>query len=126
MRTQRQLRVGEAVRHALADVFQRGDVPWPKNFMAAGKVPLITVTEVQISPDLQNAKAFIMPLGGERTKETVDALNEIVGFFRHEIALAVKLRFVPKLRFEPDTSFDYAENIEKILQDPIVAKDLGK
>lgn len=126
MRSQRQLRVGEAIRHALANVFQRGDVPWHKEFIASGRVPIITVTEVQVSPDLKNATAFVMPLGGERLGETIKELNNIVGFFRHEIAQSVDLRFVPKLRFATDTSFDYAERIEKILQDPAVEKDLQK
>ncbi len=120
MRSQRQLRVGEAIRHALADVLQRGDVPWPKGFSA----PLITVTEVRISPDLQNATAFVIPLGGHKVAETTRALNDIVGFFRHEIAQKVKLRYVPKLNFKTDESFDYAQKIEKILNDPVVAKDL--
>ena len=120
MRSQRQLRVGEAIRHALADVFQRGDVPWPKDFSA----PVITVTEVQVSPDLQNATAFVMPLGGQKAVETTKALNAIVGFFRHEIALKVKLRYVPKLHFKTDESFDYAQKIESILNTPDVAKDL--
>ncbi len=120
MRSQRQLRVGEAIRHALADVFQRGDVPWPKDFSA----PLVTVTEVQISPDLQNATAFVMPLGGQRAAETARVLNDIIGFFRHEIAQKVKLRYVPKLNFRTDDSFDYAQKIETLLNTPSVAKDL--
>ncbi len=120
MRSQRQLRVGEAIRHALANVLMRGDVPWPQDF----KAPMITVTEVNVSPDLQNATAFIMPLGGKETAEVVRALNGIVGFFRHALAEAVNLRFVPKLVFKSDESFDYAQNIERLLQDPSVAKDL--
>jgi ribosome-binding factor A len=121
MATQRQLRVGEEIRHELASVFMRGDVPWPADF---GKTPFITVTEVQVSPDLRNAYAFIMPLGGERVAETVKILNKIAGFFRHDLAKSMKLRYVPVVRFKADTSFDYAENIEKILHDPKVVKDL--
>jgi ribosome-binding factor A len=120
MRSQRQLRVGEAIRHALASVLMRGDVPWPKSF----KPPLITITEVDVSPDLQNATAFVMPLGGHDTAVTVSALNGIAGFFRHSLAENVKLRYVPKLTFKADTSFDYASNIERLLQEPKVAKDL--
>ncbi len=121
MRSQRQLRVGEAIRHALANVLMRGDIPWPQNY----KAPMITVTEVTVSPDLQNATAFIMPLGGKETVDVVRALNGAIGFFRHALAESVKLRFVPKLVFKADESFDYAQNIERLLQDPAVARDLS-
>jgi ribosome-binding factor A len=120
MRSQRQLRVGEEIRHALAGVLLRGDVPWPQGVRAAD----VTVTEVQVSPDLKNATVFAMPLGGHNVKETIAVLNELVWFFRQEVAHAVKLRYTPKLRFSADSSFDYAERIEKILLDPVVAKDL--
>jgi ribosome-binding factor A len=122
MPSQRQLRVGEAIRHALANVLMRGDVPWPKGFAA----PVVTITEVTVSPDLQNAIAFVIPLGGKKTDSTVTALNAIVGFFRHALAESVKLRYVPRLTFKADDSFTNAQNIEKILQDPVVAKDLAK
>jgi ribosome-binding factor A len=121
MRSQRQLRVGEEIRHALAAVLQRGDVPWPPDF----EPPNVTVTEVQVSPDLKNAMAFVMPLGGLRLEETVRALNAVIGFFRHVIAQSVKLRYVPKLTFSPDRSFEYAQRINDILHDPEVAKDLA-
>jgi ribosome-binding factor A len=122
MRSQRQLRVGEEIRHALAEVFQRGDVPWP----AGSEPPVITVAEVQVSPDLKNATAFIMPLGGIRLEETVKVLNNHLGFFRHELARKVKLRHVPKIKFSPDRSFDNAQRISELLNDPVVAKDLDK
>lgn len=121
-RSQRQLRVGEAVRHALAGVLLRGDVPWPKGF----KAPLITVTEVEVSPDLRNATAFIMPLGGKDAPDTLRVLNNIVGFFRHALAETVNLRYVPKLVFKMDTTFDYSQRIERLLQEPVVAKDLAE
>ncbi|MDP9126986.1 MAG: 30S ribosome-binding factor RbfA [Pseudomonadota bacterium] len=122
MRSQRQLRVGEEIRHALATVLMRGDVPWGAGFDA----PMVTITEVQISPDLRNATAFVMPLGGAHVEETVKSLNNLVGFFRHAIAKAVNLRQVPKLHFEADNSFAYAARIERILHEPTVARDLGK
>ncbi len=122
MRSQRQLRVGEEVRHALATVLMRGDVPWPQGFPAPVGV---TVTEVQVSPDLKNATAFVMPLGGKNVKETIRTLNDIVGFFRHTIAKEVQLRHVPKLRFVPDETFEVAARIDQILHDPEVAKDLA-
>jgi ribosome-binding factor A len=120
MRSQRQLQVGEEVRHALASVLMRGDVPWPSDLPE----PVVTVTEVQISPDLKNATVFVIPLGGLHLKEIVRAMNDRVGFYRHEVAQTVKLRHVPKIRFEADNSFAYAERIETILHQPKVAKDL--
>ena len=122
MRSQRQLRVGEEIRHALAAVLLRGDVPWPQGF----KAPVVTVTEVQISPDLKNATVFIMPLGGEKLGETVRIMNEYAGFYRHEVAQAVELRAVPKLRFTADNSFEYAQKIDIILHKPAVAKDINE
>lgn len=120
MRSQRQLKVGEEIRHAIAMMIQRGDVPWPKDFMP----PMITISEVQISPDLQNASAFFTTVGGERTGEAKKVLNSLAGFFRHELAKAVRLRYVPRLEFKVDNSFEYATKIDRILSDPDVAKDL--
>lgn len=122
MRSQRQLRVGEEIRHALAQLFQRGDVPWP-----AGMEPeTITVTEVQVSPDLKHATVFVMPLGGKQLKEIVRALNDTAGYFRHFIAQNVKLRYAPRIVFDADNTFAYAERIEQILHDPVVSKDLNE
>jgi ribosome-binding factor A len=121
MRSQRQLRVGEELRHALAGIFMRDEVQWPRGFSA----PVITVTEVQVSPDLRNATAFVMPLGGKQLEETVKILNDKAGFFRHEIAQHIRLRFSPKLNFKADNSFIYAQRIEDILHAPEVAKDLS-
>ncbi len=120
MRSQRQLRVGEEIRHALAEVLMRDEVPWPIGFDA----PVVTVTEVQVSPDLKNATVFIMPLGGVKLEETVRVLNAAVGHFRHALAQKVKLRHVPRLNFSPDRSFDYAQRISEILNDPVVSKDI--
>lgn len=123
MRSQRQLRVGEEIRHVLASLFMRGDIPWPQGMV---DMPHVTVTEVQISPDLKNATVFVMPLGGTKLNETVRALNNIVGHFRHEVAQQIKLRYTPKLRFTADNSFTYAQRIDDILHQPDVAKDLDK
>jgi ribosome-binding factor A len=122
MRSQRQLRVGEELRHVLAGVLMRGDVPWPEGFSP----PPVTVTEVQISPDLKNATAFVMPLGGVKLHETVKILNDRVGFYRHALAQEVSLRYTPKLNFKADTSFTYAQHIDDILHAPEVAKDLER
>ncbi len=121
MRTQRQLRVGEEIRHALATVLMRDAIPWPGGFQAPSP---ITVTEAEVSPDLRNANIFIMPLGGTQVQETVKAMNTIAGFFRHALARTVRLRYVPKLTFKHDTRFEYAQKIETILHKPDVAKDL--
>jgi|SRR5580704_10385752 ribosome-binding factor A len=123
MRTQRQLKVGEEIRHALATLFMRGDIPWPRGL---ADMPDVTVTEVQVSPDLKNATVFVMPLGGQKLEETVRALNHIVGHFRHEVSQAVSLRYTPRLRFSADNSFTYAQRIDDILHKPDVAKDLDK
>lgn len=120
MRSQRQLKVGEELRHALAGVFQRGDFHWPEGLNPG----YLTVTEVRVSPDLKNATAFVMPLGGQQIEAIVTALNAAVGFFRHAIAEQVELRMVPRLIFAADTSFDYANKIETLLSDPDVVKDL--
>lgn len=119
-RSPRQLRVGEELRHALAAALQQGDYPWPEG----QKRQIISVTEVTISPDLRNATIYVMPLGGENVEQVVKALNGHVHFFKNVIAHEVQLRWIPQLRFQADTSFAYAEKIEKILHDPVVARDL--
>ena len=117
--SQRQLRVGEELRHALAEVLRRGDFRDPELQNLN-----VTVTEVRISPDLRNATAFITPLGGGQVEETVAAMRRAAAFFRAQIARAIKLRYVPTLSFEADTSFEYADHINRLLHDPEVARDL--
>lgn len=120
--SQRQLRVGEAIRHTLAQVFQRGDLYDPD---LAGVS--ITVTEVRVSPDLANATAFVTPLGGgDRVATIVTALGRVAPVLRAAIARAVPLRVVPRLSFQPDLSFDYAARIGTVLRDPAVARDLDE
>ncbi len=116
----RPLRVGEEIRHALATCLQQGDFPWE----AAIPRPSVTVTEVRISPDLRNATAYVMPLGGADIPTVVKELNAHNHFFKNVIAHEVVMRYVPQLHFSADTSFDYAEKIERILHDPAVARDL--
>ena len=118
--SQRQLRVGEELRHALAELLQRGDFHDPE--LAALNV---TVTEVRISPDLRNATAFVTPLGGGHMDETLAALRRAGPFLRGQIARAINLRHAPTLSFEADTSFDYASHIDTILHSPAVARDVG-
>jgi ribosome-binding factor A len=118
--SQRQLRVGEELRHALADLFRRGDFHDPELQNLN-----VTVTEVRISPDLRNATAFVTPLGGGHVDEALTALKRAAPFLRGQIARAVNLRYVPTLGFQADTSFDYAGHINAILHSPEVARDLG-
>jgi len=121
--SQRQLRVGEEVRHALALILERGDLRDP----ALAKTP-ITVTEVRISPDLKNATCFITPLGGgeaQAVKEVVDAMEHAKKFLRHEVVKRVNLRFAPTLHFLHDASFDEAGHIDALLHRPEVARDIA-
>ncbi len=119
--SQRQLRVGEEVRHALARILERGEVRDPT---LAGQS--ITITEVRISPDLKNASAFVIPLGGlGDSQEIVDALNRIKPFLRHRLSQTVHLRSAPRLSFVADRSFDEASHINDLLHSPAVARDLN-
>ena len=119
-RSPRQLKVGEELRHALAASLQYSEYPWPSDTPRS----IITVTEVRISPDLRNATAYVVTLGGENIAETVKALNLSKYYFKSVIAKDVQLRFVPQLHFLADTSFEYAAKIERLLHDPAVARDL--
>ena len=118
---QRQLRVGEELRHALAWVLERGEVRDP---VLAG-IP-VTVTEVKISPDLRRATVYVMPLGGGEQENVVAALGRAKGFLRRRIAGSVRLKFVPDLLFRIDRSFEEADRIARILREPSVARDLAR
>ena len=119
--SQRQLRVGELVRHALADMLTRREVHDP---VLEGH--MITVPEVRMTPDLRLATVYVMPLGGRDQNEVVDALERNKKFLRGEIARRVNLKFAPELRFRIDERFDEAERIEKLLRTPVVQRDLEK
>lgn len=119
--SQRQLRVGELVRHALAEVLQRGEVHDP-----ALEGMVVTVPEVRMSPDLRLATAYVMPLGGQGTDEAVAALDRNRKFLRGEVAHRVNLRYAPDLRFRLDTSFDEGERIDALLRSPEVQRDVDK
>src|SRR5512144_1787190 len=116
--SQRQLRVGEEVRHALAAVFERGELRDP------ALARPITVTEVRMSPDLRQATVFVMPLGGRGGDEVIAALIRARGFLRTQVAAAVQLRTAPNLTFRIDASFDRAGHINELLHSPTVARDL--
>ena len=117
--SQRQLRVGELIRHELADLLARGEVHDP---VIEGH--MITVPEVRVSADLRLATIYVMPLGGRDAKDVIDALERNSRYVRGEIARRVNLKFAPDLRFRVDERFDEAERIEKLLRTPAVQKDL--
>ncbi|MCR9257897.1 MAG: 30S ribosome-binding factor RbfA [Alphaproteobacteria bacterium] len=119
--SQRQLRVAETLRHALSAVLQRGDFRDP-----ALEGESITVTEVRVSPDLKNATAFIMPLGGAAEKRALvkQALTRAQPFIRHQVGEKVTLRSLPKFTFLIDEAFDRADEIDRALKAPSVARDL--
>ena len=118
--SQRQLRVGEELRHIIANIIERGDIRDPD---LAGRA--ITVTEVRISPDLKNATVFVVPLGGGEVELVVKGLKRARSFIRHEVARQVDLRVAPDLFFEADISFDEASKIDALLRSPEVSRDLG-
>jgi ribosome-binding factor A len=117
--SQRQLRVGELVRHAIADILAQGSV-----HDADLEGHIITVPEVRMSPDLKLATIYVMPLGGRDTEIVIEALERNKKFLRGEIAHRVNLKFAPELRFRVDR-FDEAERIEKLLRTPAVQRDLA-
>ena len=117
--TQRQLRAGELVRHAIADILAQGGV---HDDTLSGHI--ITVPEVRMSPDLKLATIYVMPLGGHDTDAVLAALARHKKFLRGEIAHRVNLKFAPDIRFRADERFDEAERIEKLLRTPAVQKDL--
>jgi ribosome-binding factor A len=119
--SQRVLRVGELVRHAVADMLARGEVHDPTI-----EGHMITVPEVRMTADLRLATIYVMPLGGRDVKEVVAALERNKRFLRGEIARRVNLKFAPEIRFRADERFDEAERIEKLLRTPEVQRDLTR
>ena len=117
--SQRQLRVGELIRHALADILQRGEVHDP-----ALEGMVVTVPEVRVTPDLKLATVFLMPLGGKGADTVVDVFDRNKRFLRGELAHRVNMKFAPEIRFRLDERFDEAERIGKLLRAPDVQRDL--
>lgn len=111
--SQRQLRVGEQLRHLIAEVLQRGHFHDEMLFKSAQN---ITVSEVRVSPDLKNATAYVMTLGGKDMSAILPALNECAPYFQKEIGRSLQLRFTPKIRFAVDNSFENADRIERLLK----------
>jgi ribosome-binding factor A len=117
--SQRQLKVGELIRHALAEIFTRGEIV--DDVLSRYS---LTVPEVRMSPDLKLATVYVLPLGGEGAGEVVDHLKKHVRFLRGELARRVSLKFMPELRFKIDTSFESSQRIDELLASPKVARDL--
>jgi ribosome-binding factor A len=119
--SQRQLRVGELVRHAIAEMLVRGDVHDP-----VIETHMITVPEVRMSPDLRLATVYVMPLGGRDADTVIAAFERNKKYLRGEIAHRVNLKFAPDIRFRIDDRFAEADRIDKLLHSPDVARDLNK
>ena len=109
--TQRQLRVGEMIKQALGTIFVRGEAKLPNI-----NTNSITVTEVRMSPDLKIAKAYVLPLGGKDAEETINVLKEYSFLIRKILSQKVVMKFLPKLLFRKDESFEYAEKIENLIK----------
>ena len=110
--SQRQLRVGELIKQSLSQIFLRDEAKVPSLVTRN-----ITVTEVRMSPDLKNARAYVIPLGGKDIENTVNVLTKFSHLIRKALSKKVDMKFLPKVSFIADQSFDYAEKIEKLIQD---------
>jgi ribosome-binding factor A len=117
--SQRQLKVGELIRHALAEIFARGEIVDDVLDQYS-----LTVSEVRMTPDLKLATVFVLPLGGEGAEDVVKSLDKHKRFLRGDLARRVSLKFMPELRFKIDTSFASSKRIDELLASPKVARDL--
>lgn len=118
--TQRQLRVGEMLRHALAEILRENDIRDPELEGVS-----VTITQVKPSPDMRYATVYCEPLGGQNAKQIVAALNRHKGFLRGEMGHRIAMKFTPDLRFVEDESFAEAQKIETILKSPEVQRDIA-
>jgi ribosome-binding factor A len=118
--SQRQLKVGELIRHVLAEIFARGEI-----VDEVLSQYTLTVPEVRMAPDLKLATAYVMPLGGAGADDVIAHLDKHRRFLRGEVAKRVSLKFMPELRFKIDTSFESSRRIDELLASPKVARDLG-
>ena len=120
--SQRMLRVGEQVRHALSDLIRRGEIIDP-----VIETSVISIAEVRMSPDLKIATAFVSPLGAQNSEAVVQALNNHAKFIRGRVTHALRqMKYMPEFRFRRDTSFDNFSRIDQLLKSPEVARDLDK
>ena len=120
-RSVRLLRVGEQLRHILSELLTRGEVH--DELLTSTSV---SVTEVRMSPDLRHATVFVKPLLGADEAAVIKALRTNTAFFQKEVAGRMSMKYAAKLKFLPDESFDTAEHVEKLLNDPKVAQDIGR
>lgn len=119
--SQRQLRVGELVRHKLSEMLSRGEI-----YDETLALYVVTITEVRMSPDLRLATAYVMPLGGKDMKLVLEALARNARFIRGEIAHAVDLRSAPEIRFREDDTFEEVSRIDRLLHSETVRRDVEK
>lgn len=117
--SQRQLRAGELIRHALVEILRDDALADPSLEGVS-----VTLTEVRMSPDLRHAICFIVPLGGDQTAEVVKGLNRATGFLRGRLGQSIEMKFTPDLKFVPDETFDQAERMNRLFDDPKVRRDL--
>lgn len=117
--SQRQLRVGEELRHALSEIFMRGETGDPEIDEAH-----LTVSEVRASPDLKNATVFILPLGGERKNEIIALVQDYDSMLRKLLSNKVHLKYTPRLTFRLDSTYDEASKIDRLLRQPKVQRDV--
>ncbi len=118
--SQRQLRVGEMLRHALSEILSRGEVQDPDL-----EGVLVTVSEVRVSPDLRHATAFVVGHGGGGTDGAVRGLGRSSRFLRGELGRRIRIKFTPELHFRADESFDTASHLEEVLRSDRVRKDIA-
>jgi ribosome-binding factor A len=119
--SQRMLRIGELIRHRLAEVLSRGEI---HDDVLASHV--ITISEVRMSPDLKLGTVYVMPLGGNDVKPVIDALMRAKKILRSAVAEALNLRYAPDLRFREDVTFEEATRIDRLLDSPKVRQDTGR
>jgi ribosome-binding factor A len=119
--SQRMLRVGEMIRHKLAELLVRGEI---HDDVLASHV--VSITEVRISPDLKIATAYVMPLGGQDTKAVLGALEKHKKFIRAEVAHTLNLKYAPDIRFREDETFDEVSRIDQLLHSEKVRRDVEK
>ncbi|MTI09536.1 30S ribosome-binding factor RbfA [Curvivirga aplysinae] len=123
-RSQRQLKVGEEIRHALSSIIMRGEFRNPILQKAN-----LTVTEVRASPDLRNATCFIVPLGGEDRvprDQVLEALRGAAVYLKTQVSQSVHLKYAPRLSFQYDESFDEGSHVDALLRNPVVQADVAK
>ena len=109
--SQRQLRVGELIKQSLGQIFLKDEAK-----LSVLETKNITVTEVRMSPDLKNARAYVIPLGGKDSEQTVHILTKFSYLIRKALSKKIEMKFLPRVSFVSDKSFDYAEKIEKLIQ----------